>query len=67
MIPVPHDPLALPYSNKSDPLRGPMFIPLNISCLEESSGTLFTGNNDILLIKKFKNKDFRIILINYYE
>ncbi|XP_018575456.1 GATOR complex protein DEPDC5 isoform X3 [Anoplophora glabripennis] len=35
MIPIPHDPLALPYSNKSDPLRGPIFVPLNIKCLEE--------------------------------
>lgn len=35
MIPIPHDPLALPYSNKSDPLRGPIFIPLNVMSLEE--------------------------------
>ncbi|XP_057663602.1 GATOR complex protein Iml1 isoform X2 [Diorhabda carinulata] len=41
MIPIPHDPLALPYSNKSDPLRGPIFIPLNIRCLEERSYPLF--------------------------
>ncbi|CAH0554753.1 unnamed protein product [Brassicogethes aeneus] len=34
MIPIPHDPLALPYSDKSDPLRGPIFIPLDIKCLE---------------------------------
>ncbi|XP_066249180.1 GATOR complex protein Iml1 isoform X1 [Euwallacea similis] len=34
LIPIPHDPLALPYSNKSDPLRGPIFVPLNISALE---------------------------------
>lgn len=42
MIPIPHDPLALPYSNKSDPLRGPIFVPLNIGCLEESE-RLFIG------------------------
>ncbi|XP_050310253.1 GATOR complex protein Iml1 isoform X3 [Anthonomus grandis grandis] len=41
MIPIPHDPLALPYSNKSDPLRGPIFVPLNISCLENEDGPLF--------------------------
>ncbi|KAG5888099.1 hypothetical protein JTB14_021899 [Gonioctena quinquepunctata] len=35
MVPIPHDPLALPYSDKSDPLRGPIFVPLNIMCLEE--------------------------------
>ncbi|XP_030761534.1 GATOR complex protein Iml1 isoform X3 [Sitophilus oryzae] len=34
MIPIPHDPLALPYSHKSDPLRGPIFVPLNVSCLD---------------------------------
>lgn len=42
MVPIPHDPLALPYSNKSDPLRGPIFIPLNIKCLEEND-RLFKG------------------------
>uniref|UniRef100_A0A6P7GD85 GATOR complex protein DEPDC5-like n=1 Tax=Diabrotica virgifera virgifera TaxID=50390 RepID=A0A6P7GD85_DIAVI len=41
LIPIPHDPLALPYSNKSDPLRGPIFIPLDIRCLEERSYPLF--------------------------
>lgn len=35
MIPIPHDPLALPYSNKSDPLRGPIYIPLNTNCLQK--------------------------------
>lgn len=30
MIPLPGDPLAL---HKSDPLRGPVFIPLNTECL----------------------------------
>nr|XP_022917865.1 GATOR complex protein DEPDC5 isoform X2 [Onthophagus taurus] len=33
IVPIPHDPLALPYSSKSDPLRGPIFIPLNLNCL----------------------------------
>lgn len=55
MIPVPHDPLALPYSNKSDPLRGPIFIPLNISCLEGNNGKLFAGmkRNSISNLLKF--------------
>ncbi|KAK9890698.1 hypothetical protein WA026_012049 [Henosepilachna vigintioctopunctata] len=35
MIPIPHDPLALPFSNKSDPLRGPIFVPLNINDLQK--------------------------------
>ncbi|CAH1990123.1 unnamed protein product [Acanthoscelides obtectus] len=41
MIPIPHDPLALPYSNKSDPLRGPIFVPLNLRCLEDDNDKLF--------------------------
>nr|CAI5831302.1 unnamed protein product [Callosobruchus analis] len=41
MIPIPHDPLALPYSNKSDPLRGPIFVPLNLRCLEVNNDKLF--------------------------
>ncbi|KAF5306981.1 hypothetical protein FQR65_LT07204 [Abscondita terminalis] len=41
MVPIPHDPLALPYSNKSDPLRGPIFIPLNTKCLVKMNRSLF--------------------------
>ncbi|KAK9687602.1 Vacuolar membrane-associated protein Iml1 [Popillia japonica] len=37
MVPIPNDPLALPYSDKSDPLRGPIFVPLNIDCLDPNS------------------------------
>ncbi|XP_044593242.1 GATOR complex protein Iml1 isoform X5 [Cotesia glomerata] len=33
IIPIPSDLLALPYTLKSDPLRGPIFIPLNTECL----------------------------------
>lgn len=43
MVPIPNDPLALPYSDKSDPLRGPIFVPLNIDCLDPNS-ILFKGN-----------------------
>lgn len=43
MVPIPHDPLALPYSNKSDPLRGPIFIPLDIECLMKKKTYLFEG------------------------
>lgn len=41
MVPIPHDPLALPYSNKSDPLRGPIFVPLNTKCLVKKNRGLF--------------------------
>ena len=33
-MPVPCDPFALPMSNKADPLRTPIFVPLNLSSLE---------------------------------
>nr|CAD7196096.1 unnamed protein product [Timema douglasi] len=33
VIPIPADPLALPFTHKSDPLRGPIFIPLDTECL----------------------------------
>ncbi|MPC21459.1 DEP domain-containing protein 5 [Portunus trituberculatus] len=32
LFPVPSDPFALPYSCNSDPLRGPILVPLNVSC-----------------------------------
>jgi hypothetical protein len=31
LIPVPVDPFALPELIQSDPLRGPIFVPLNVS------------------------------------
>ena len=33
LVPIPSDPFALPFSSRSDPLRGPMFVPLNLECL----------------------------------
>lgn len=33
LFPVPSDPFALPYSCNSDPLRGPILVPLSVSCL----------------------------------
>ncbi|KRT80387.1 hypothetical protein AMK59_7380 [Oryctes borbonicus] len=43
MVPIPNDPLALPYLDKSDPLRGPIFVPLNLNCLDPHN-ILFKGN-----------------------
>lgn len=34
IVPIPWDPFALPFSNRSDPLRGPIYISLNIDCLK---------------------------------
>ncbi|GFR17135.1 GATOR complex protein DEPDC5 [Trichonephila clavata] len=41
LVPIPSDPFALPFSNDSDPLRGPIFIPLDLSCLMETSAQAF--------------------------
>lgn len=43
MIPIPADPFALPFSIKSDPLRGPVFIPLDVECLMGTNSYLFEG------------------------
>jgi hypothetical protein len=43
MIPIPADPLALPFTHKSDPLRGPVFIPLDTECLMGKKSYLFEG------------------------
>lgn len=39
-VPIPWDPFALPFSNKSDPLRGPIYISLNADCLSGSTKVL---------------------------
>ncbi|XP_023248149.1 GATOR complex protein DEPDC5 [Copidosoma floridanum] len=41
MIPIPSDLLALPFTAKSDTLRGPIFIPLNTECLMTGKKYLF--------------------------
>ncbi|XP_018898821.2 GATOR complex protein Iml1 isoform X2 [Bemisia tabaci] len=41
MVPIPADPLALPYSLKSDPLRGPVFVPVDLECLMGARSYLF--------------------------
>jgi len=43
MVPVPADPFALPYTEKSDPLRGPIFISLDTEKLMENRSHLFEG------------------------
>lgn len=43
MVPIPSDLLALPFTLKSDPLRGPIFIPLNTECLMANKRHLFEG------------------------
>lgn len=41
LMPIPADPLAEPFIEKSDPLRGPIFVPLNIDCLMQNRSQLF--------------------------
>ncbi|KAK6967840.1 DEP domain-containing protein 5 [Biomphalaria glabrata] len=36
LIPVPCDPFALPYTENSDPLRGPIFVPLNMKAFDSN-------------------------------
>lgn len=44
LIPLPADPFALPHILKSDPLRGPVFVPLNLECLiPDGKTSLFYG------------------------
>lgn len=41
LIPIPADPLAEPFTEKSDPLRGPIFVALDTDCLKQDRGFLF--------------------------
>lgn len=52
LLPVPVDPFALPQAPDSDPLRGPIFVPMNISCLTEGNKPLFNGHDQDTRTKK---------------
>ncbi|XP_062606005.1 GATOR1 complex protein DEPDC5-like isoform X1 [Saccostrea cucullata] len=41
LLPVPGDPFALPSAPDSDPLRGPIFIPLDIASLAQGGKAIF--------------------------
>lgn len=34
LVPIPCDPFAFPMSHKADPLRAPIFVPLNLTALD---------------------------------
>lgn len=53
MVPVPADPFALPYSLKSDPLRGPVFVPLETECLMGSKSYLFEGKPQFKIFNNY--------------
>ncbi|KAJ8683106.1 hypothetical protein QAD02_018898 [Eretmocerus hayati] len=58
MIPIPSDLLALPFTGKSDPLRGPIFIPLDTECL--LAGKIF-------LFEEFREDTFAQRLFLFQE
>ena len=41
LIPIPHDPSALPVTKNSDPVRCPIFVPLDTDCLLQDRAYLF--------------------------
>ncbi|XP_053687887.1 GATOR complex protein Iml1 isoform X1 [Sabethes cyaneus] len=41
LVSIPADPLAEPFTEKSDPLRGPIFVPLDIECLKQHRNFVF--------------------------
>ena len=44
LLPVPVDPFALPFTPNSDPLRGPIYVPLDVDCLA-NEGEAVTPTN----------------------
>lgn len=41
IVPAPIDPFAMPLLTNSDPLRGPIYIRLNLNCLMQEENILF--------------------------
>lgn len=41
MVPIPHDPFALPFEGRADPLRGPIYINLKLECLPKVLSGVF--------------------------
>lgn len=39
ILPIPVDPFALPTEDNSDPLRGPLFVAIDVDCLENPSAS----------------------------
>lgn len=70
MVPIPSDLLALPFTLRSDPLRGPIFIPLNTECLLINKRHLFEGLELILIlfyIIKYKIKNETLHLYRRFQ
>lgn len=61
LVPIPADPLAEPFTDKSDPLRGPIFVPLNVHCLERhgaSGDDEMAGGVPGRLFKEFRKESW---------
>lgn len=59
IVPIPHDPFALPLAGKSDPLRGPIYMSLNMECLPK----VLSGKWRDLLVSISKQHHFSISTI----
>lgn len=46
LVSIPADPLAEPFTEKSDPLRGPIFVRLDIECLKQNRDFIFEDFED---------------------
>ncbi|XP_048241324.1 GATOR complex protein Iml1-like isoform X1 [Haliotis rufescens] len=62
LLPVPVDPFALPYTQNSDPLRGPIFVPLNVNSLQENG--LFSEHDE--QTQQTKTIQFQLAIIQRF-
>lgn len=66
-MPIPSDPMAEPFVEKSDPLRSPIFVQLNLDCLMQNRNHLFeefkkdTWSERMLLFQEAIVKKFGFI------
>lgn len=65
IIPIPSDLLALPFTLKSDSLRGPIFIRLNIECLTQNKQFLFEGIFCKILMQFFYKLNLRCKILKF--
>nr|XP_011413842.2 GATOR complex protein DEPDC5 isoform X3 [Crassostrea gigas] len=61
LLPVPGDPFALPSAPDSDPLRGPIFVPLDIASLSQGGKPVFHDLDQVAKSKKLLHFQDEII------
>ena len=59
LVPIPSDPFAIPFSSKSDPLRSPIYVPLNFECLPNLATEELLNSESRLL-------EFRIAILTRF-